>query len=113
MQAFQNSDFLPKAQILSNRLTVHFSRNNHGLPAILSSKTDVPRKMWLVHLKIQLPKCILVYRSVVFAEYEKDTYTDWNLMKPVIFTALSIAFLTETDTVVTVRVGDNKGYIDY
>lgn len=40
-------------------------------------------------------------------------YTDWNLMKPIIFTASSMALLTEMDIVITIRVGNNKGYSDY
>lgn len=63
---------------------------------------------------MQLPKdCILVcIRCIFCTEYEKDTYTDWSLMKAIIFTASSMALLTETD-VVTVQVGNKDKYTVY
>lgn len=60
-QAFQHSDFLLKAHILTSRLTLFVFEEITGLSAILSSKNSVSSKKWLVHLTVQLPKnCILV-----------------------------------------------------
>lgn len=52
----------------------------------------------------------LVCESIFCVCAEKDMYTDWNLTKWVVFMALSMAFLTNTHIVITLKAG---GYSDY